>query len=119
MLVRDKFFIGGQWVSPSGKETIDVHNAGTGEVMGRVPAGGAEDIDAAVRAARTAFESWHQVPPEKRAEYLEKISAHLKARGEERAKTFAQECGMPLKMAGRTQAGLPIANFANYAKLLK
>ena len=39
MLVRDRFFIGGQWVAPSGKETIDVHNAGTGEVMGRVPAG--------------------------------------------------------------------------------
>ena len=34
MLLRDKLFIGGAWVAPSGKETIDVHNAGTGEVMG-------------------------------------------------------------------------------------
>ena len=58
MLVRDKFYIGGQWVAPSGKETIDVHNAGTGEVMGRVPAGTDKDIDAAVAAARGAFEAW-------------------------------------------------------------
>ena len=36
MLVRDKFYIGGQWVAPSSKEAIDVHNAGTGEVMGWV-----------------------------------------------------------------------------------
>ena len=40
MLNRDKLFIGGQWVAPSSREMIDVHNAGNGEVMGRVPAGG-------------------------------------------------------------------------------
>jgi betaine-aldehyde dehydrogenase len=119
MLIRDRFFIGGQWVAPSGKETIDVHNAGTGEVMGRVPAGTDKDIDAAVAAARGAFEAWSELPAEKRSEYLEKISAALKARADELARTIAQEVGMPLKMASRIQAGLPIANFANYAKLVK
>jgi betaine-aldehyde dehydrogenase len=119
MLVRDKFFIGGQWIAPSAKETIDVHNAGTGEVMGRVPAGTEKDIDAAVAAARAAFPAWSETPPAARAEYLEKISAALKSRADELAKIIAQEVGMPLKMAGRIQAGLPIANFANYAKLAK
>jgi betaine-aldehyde dehydrogenase len=119
MLVRDKLFIGGRWVAPSGREMIDVHNAGTGEVMGRVPAGNAKDVDFAVGAARRAFESWSNTPADKRAEFLEKISANLKARAEELAKTIAQEVGMPLKLAGRIQAGLPIANFANFAKLLK
>jgi betaine-aldehyde dehydrogenase len=119
MLNRDKFFIDGRWAAPSGKETIDVHNAGNGEVMGRVPAGGAKDIDAAVAAARAALESWRDTPADKRAEYLDKISAGLKARADELAKIIAQEVGMPLKMASRIQAGLPIANFANYAKILK
>jgi betaine-aldehyde dehydrogenase len=119
MLIRDRFFIGGQWVAPSGAETIEVHNAGTGEVMGRVPAATEKDVDAAVAAARGAFESWSQLPAEKRSEYLEKISAALKARADELARTIAQEVGMPLKMASRIQAGLPIANFANYAKLVK
>jgi len=119
MLVRDRFFIGGQWVAPSGKETIDVHNAGTGEVLGRVPAGGAQDIDAAVAAARKALSGWSETPAAQRAEYLERISAGLKSRSDELAKVIAQEVGMPLKMASRIQAGLPIANFANYAKLVR
>jgi aldehyde dehydrogenase (NAD+) len=119
MLVRDKFFIGGQWAAPSSQQTIDVHNAGSGEVLGRVPAGGAKDIEAAVAAARSAFESWSKLSPEARAGYLENISANLKARSDELARIIAQEVGMPLKLAGRIQAGLPIANFANYAKLLK
>jgi betaine-aldehyde dehydrogenase len=119
MLNRDKFFIDGRWVPPAGKETLEVHNAGTGEVMGRVPAGTAKDVDAAVAAARAALDGWRDTPAEKRAEYLEKISAGLKARAEELAKLIAQEVGMPLKMAGRIQAGLPIANFANYARLVK
>ena len=119
MLNRDKFFIDGRWAAPSGKEAIDVHNAGNGEVMGRVPAGGAKDIDAAVAAARAALEGWRATPAEKRAEFLEKISAGLKARADELAKVIAQEVGMPLKMSARIQAGLPIANFANFSKILK
>src|SRR5438034_2116045 len=119
MLVRDRLFIGGRWVAPSGSEMIDVHNAGTGEVMGRVPAGSAKDVDAAVAAARGALDKWSATSPGVRSELLEKISASLKARADELAKTIAQEVGMPLKLAGRIQAGLPIANFANFAKLLK
>jgi len=119
MLIRDRFFIGGQWVAPSSGETIEVHNAGTGEVMGRVPAGTPKDIDAAVAAARSAFGSWSQLSPAQRGEHLEKISAALKARSEELARTIAQEVGMPLKLAGRIQAGLPIANFSNFSRILK
>ena len=52
MLVRDKLFIGGRWVAPSSKEMIEVHHAGTGEVMGEIPAGTEKDVQAAVAAAR-------------------------------------------------------------------
>jgi acyl-CoA reductase-like NAD-dependent aldehyde dehydrogenase len=117
MLIRDQFYINGQWAAASSKETIDVHNAGTGEVMGSVPAGTETDMNAAARAARVAFDSWSQLPVAKRAEYLAKISAGLKQRAEELARTIAQEVGMPIKLAGRIQAGLPIATFANYAKI--
>jgi len=119
MIQRDKFFIDGQWAAPSSSETIDVHNAGTGAVMGRVPAGTATDIEAAVAAARAAFEGWSATPAAARAEFLQKISDGLKARAAELSATIAQEVGMPIKMASRIQAGLPIANFANYAKIAK
>jgi betaine-aldehyde dehydrogenase len=119
MLIRDRFFIGGAWVAPSSQKTIDVHNAGNGAVMGRVPLGDESDVDRAVTAARSALETWANTPPAQRAEYLEKISAGLKARADELAKLIAQEVGMPVKLSARIQAGLPIANFANYARLLK
>ncbi len=117
MANTDKFYINGQWVAPSTKDKIDVHNAGTGAVMGSVPAGGAKDIEAAVSAARAAFDTWSQTPAATRADFLGKISAGLKARAAELSTMIAQEVGMPIKLAGRIQAGLPIATFGNYAKM--
>jgi acyl-CoA reductase-like NAD-dependent aldehyde dehydrogenase len=119
MLLRNQLFIGGAWVAPSGRETIEVHNAGNGQVMGRVPLGDAKDVERAVAAARSALDSWSATAPEQRAQFLEKISAGLKARGDELARLIAQEVGMPLKMSARIQAGLPIANFANYSKITR
>jgi betaine-aldehyde dehydrogenase len=119
MLIRDQFFIGGAWVAPSVKQTIDVYNAGNGERMGKVPLGEEKDIDAAVTAARAALEGWSGGSAEWRAGFLEKISAGLKARADEIARLVAQEVGMPLKLSARIQAGLPIANFANYAGIAK
>src|SRR5687768_9964478 len=118
MLLRDRLFIDGAWVAPSGNQTIDVHNAGNGEVMGRVPLADDKDVERAVAAARSALEKWSATPAEQRAQYLEKISAGLKARADELARLIAQEVGMPLKMSARIQAGLPIANFQNYSKIL-
>ena len=80
--VRDKLFIGGEWVDPAGSETIDVVNASTEEVMGRIPQGTPEDVDRAVAAARGAFESWSQTELVERAELIRAIAAG--ARGAQR-----------------------------------
>jgi betaine-aldehyde dehydrogenase len=119
MLTRDKLFIGGEWVAPSSKQTIDVYNAGNGERLAKVPLGDEKDVDAAVAAARAALEGWSGGSAEWRAGFLEKIAAGLKARADELARLIAQEVGMPLKLSARIQVALPIANFANYAKLAK
>ena len=96
MINRDKFFINGAWVAPSTTETLEVHNAGTGQVMGKVPAGGEKDIAAAVAAAKAALDGWSQTPVATRCDYLQKISDGLKARGAEIAALIAQEVGMPV-----------------------
>src|SRR5258706_7904616 len=99
MLNKEKLFVDGQWIAPSGREMIDVHNAGNGEVMGRIPAAGEKEVDAAVRAARGALEAWSATSPAARADYLQKISDGFKARSDQLAKTIAQEVGLPLKVA--------------------
>ena len=75
--VKDKLYIDGQWVDPAGTETIDVVNASTEEVMGRIPQGTQEDVDLAVAAARRAFETWSQTEMAERAEVLRAIAAGL------------------------------------------
>jgi acyl-CoA reductase-like NAD-dependent aldehyde dehydrogenase len=117
MQVRDRLYIGGQWVKPSGAGIIDVHDAGTGMVMGTVPAGAEADMNTAVAAARAAFDAWSQTPATVRGELLGKIATGLKARSEELARTMAQEVGMPIKLSSRIQAALPIMTFGNYASM--
>jgi len=52
----DTLFIGGEWVPPSSAGRIEVRNASTGEVIGSVPEAAEADVDAAVAAARRAFD---------------------------------------------------------------
>src|SRR3954467_11801497 len=111
LIVRDKLYIGGEWVEPASDQTIDVINAATEEVMGRIPEGTPEDVDRAVAAAREAFPAWSEVPAEQRAEICAAIAGKLQDRQEEIAALIAQELGMPLKLATMIQAGLPIMDF--------
>ncbi len=118
MQLRDKIYINGAWVAPQGKGMIDVHNAATEEVMARIPECNEADANAAVAAARAAFDGWAATPAAKRAEYLQKIHEGMKARSEELGRTIAQEVGMPIKLATRIQVGSPTFTFAMYAKML-
>jgi betaine-aldehyde dehydrogenase len=113
----DKLFINGDWVTPTGKGSIDVINAGTEEVMGKIPEGSAEDADRAAKAAKAAFPAWAATPAATRAGFLQKISEGLAARADELAQLIAQEVGMPLPLSKMIQAGLPTMNFGVYAKM--
>ncbi|HYP54901.1 MAG TPA: aldehyde dehydrogenase family protein [Solirubrobacterales bacterium] len=117
--VRDKIFVGGEWVEPEAAERIEVINPTTEEPIGSIPACGPADADRAVRAARDAFEAWSQTSREERAGYLEAIAAGLGERTDEIAATIAQELGMPLKLSKIIQAGLPTGQFAAMPKLME
>jgi betaine-aldehyde dehydrogenase len=118
MQVRDQLYINGLWAAPRGNKSIDVINASTEEVMGRVPEGTPEDVNAAVAAARAAFDGWAATPAAERAAFLQKIHEGLKARSEEIGKLIAGEVGMPVKLATMIQAGSPTATFGMYARML-
>ena len=62
-LVRDKLYIGGEWVEPAGDGTIEVSTRRPRRSWAAIPEGTAEDADRAVRAARAAFDSWSQHQP--------------------------------------------------------
>ncbi len=116
--VREKIYIGGEWVKPSGAGTLEVINATTEQVMGSVPEGNAEDVDRAVAAARSAFASWSETSVEERASWMQRIAEALGARAEEIAELIAQEVGMPVKLSSLIQAGLPTTTFSSMPQLL-
>jgi acyl-CoA reductase-like NAD-dependent aldehyde dehydrogenase len=112
-------YINGQWVTAQSNETLPVHDSSTEEVMATVPAGTAQEAEAAVLAARAAFDGWAALPVETRAAYLDKVAAGVKARSDEMATAIAREVGMPLKMAKAVQVGGPAWHWGNFAKVAR
>jgi acyl-CoA reductase-like NAD-dependent aldehyde dehydrogenase len=117
-IVRDAFYIGGEWVQAEGRETLAVIDATTEEVVGTVSLGTADDVDRAVKAARAGFEAWSQTSVGERIEALRAITAGLQARAEEIAALVSREVGMPLGLSRMIQAGLPIMSFGSMVNLL-
>src|SRR3954454_17068318 len=112
-IVRDKLYIGGEWVSPSGDGTLEVIDSTTEQVMGSVPEGTAADVDRAVAAARAAVEEWSVVPLDERVAACAAIGQQLAARSAEIAALISREVGMPIELSTMIQAGLPTMDFAS------
>jgi aldehyde dehydrogenase (NAD+) len=86
----DRFFIGGAWVEPSSDATISVIEPATEDVYFRVAAAQPSDMDRAIAAARTAFDSgpWPRLTHAQRAEHLNALSE-----GSSRAPTTSATSG--------------------------
>jgi aldehyde dehydrogenase (NAD+) len=72
-----KLYIGGEWREPSGGKYFESTNPATNKPLAKVALGTAEDVDLAVKAARSAFEDWSKTPGHVRARYLYAIARHI------------------------------------------
>ena len=96
----DKCLIGGRWIAPQTGDTIDLINPSDGSFLAPIAAGGAADIDAAVTAARNAFDnSWSQSTATDRGRILSKLSALILEHSALLAELEALDVGKPLKQA--------------------
>jgi acyl-CoA reductase-like NAD-dependent aldehyde dehydrogenase len=119
MRTYENFYIGGKWTKASGSSTIDVTDSATEEVIGRVPEGTAADVDAAVKAARAAFDGWSQTPVDVRAKYLRDLGASLAGKYAEFVDIITAEVGSPKVFAELVQAGLGVSDWNNYADIVE
>ncbi len=115
----EQLYINGAWVPSTGSETLDVIDSVSEEVMATIPAGTADDVDAAVQAARAAFDGWSQTSGEERAKYLTRISESLGARMDELATVISKETGMVKSLSQIVQVGLPMNSFAAAANVIE
>jgi aldehyde dehydrogenase (NAD+) len=117
-----ELFIGGEWIKPQGSERISVVAASTEEPVGSVPNGTNADTDAAVNAARAAFDDpsgWSSWSSDDRAEALERLAAALAGRGEEIAHRVSLQNGMPISLALQVEAVFPAVLAQYYAGLIR
>ncbi|MEU3617251.1 aldehyde dehydrogenase family protein [Streptomyces sp. NPDC006872] len=117
MKAHDGIYLDGAWRPAAGQDVIEVVNPVDEQVIGRVPAGDAVDVDAAVRAARAALPGWAATPPAERAARLTALRDVLVARKEEIAETVTAELGSPLAFSQAVHAAVPIAVAGSYAEL--
>ncbi|MES1246679.1 MAG: aldehyde dehydrogenase family protein, partial [Actinomycetota bacterium] len=88
-----KQFIGGTWVGAANGETFEDKDPFTGETVALVPAGGADDVAAAIDAAAAAFEAWSATPPAVRQGVFLKAVDLLEQRRDEVVSLLARETG--------------------------
>jgi malonate-semialdehyde dehydrogenase (acetylating)/methylmalonate-semialdehyde dehydrogenase len=107
-------YINGSWVKSKGSTPLDVRNPATGEILAKVPLSTAEDVDAAVTAAKAAFPAWSRTPPVARARFLFKLKALFEKHKEEIAAICTREHGKTLTES-RNDFGRGIENVEHAA----
>ena len=102
---RNAFYVGGQWTAPAGTGRIEVRSPHTEEVIATVPDGTAADIDAAVGAARQAFDAgeWPRMAPEERIAVVQRFSDLYAERMMDLAALITDEMGSPITFSQLAQ----------------
>ncbi|WP_194832305.1 aldehyde dehydrogenase [Nocardia sp. XZ_19_369] len=117
----DSLFIGGRWTAPASTERVQVISPATVEPVGSVPAVARADVDAAVAAARHAFDHgpWPSTPPEERAQVLTRVARLIEERSADLMAALTAEMGAP-QMIAMTLNQIPaVAALDAYAGLAK
>ncbi|MDX2847113.1 aldehyde dehydrogenase [Actinacidiphila glaucinigra] len=107
MIIRDRLYIGGSWVTPSDPDLLlDIRSPHDRSVLGRVAQAADADVDAAVAAAREAFDHgpWPRTDPKERQEVIRRVNALREARSDEIAAAISAENG---SAGWFTRAGQP------------
>lgn len=118
-LVADpKLYIDGQWTEGTALDSADVVNPATEEVIASVPVATTKDVEAAVAAARTAFDSgpWPQMTPAERAAVLLRMADGFENRRAELIELNIAEAGCPRMLAEPLQIGAPLEHFRDLAQ---
>jgi aldehyde dehydrogenase (NAD+) len=117
--IYDSYFAGGSWRPATSGSSIDVVAPRSEEVIARLALASEADVDAAVHAARAAFDhgEWPRLSPHERAAALRRLADGLEARAAELTELAVEEQGFPIWFAQTYMHENPVANLRTYADL--
>lgn len=117
----DRLFIGGNWVTPATTDRLQVVSPYTEQPLAEVPAGSRADIDAAVQAARDAFDTgpWSRSTLEERLDLIRRLSTTFEQNRDVIAQLVTEEMGCPISISRVLQATNPRVILDTYAEIGK
>ncbi|KAF7845739.1 hypothetical protein BT93_L0862 [Corymbia citriodora subsp. variegata] len=93
---HDTCLVNGEWIESKSGKRFDVYDPGNGKVWASAPDMGPDDVDNAVKAAHSAFESYKKVNPRTRAQCLLKWDQLIRQHRDDIAQIVTYETGKPL-----------------------
>ena len=115
-------FVGGEYRPARDGRTSEVVDPSTGETYLRAPVSGPADVDAALRVAATAFETWRDTTPAERSLALLRFADAIDARTQDLVEAESRNTGKPIAMT-RSDEVPPLADelrfFAGAARMLE
>ncbi|EHR50699.1 NAD-dependent aldehyde dehydrogenase [Saccharomonospora marina XMU15] len=116
MRVYKELYIGGRWTTPATDSAIEVVSPHSEQLVGRTPEGGADDLDAAVAAAREAFDNgeWPRLDPAERIAAVQRFADAYRARQDELAELISTEMGAPIWFSQIGQVGATMMALDSY-----
>ena len=119
VLDKRKFYINGEWVSPSKTSDFNVINPATEEPYVTISLGSKDDTNKAVESAKNAFKSWKNTSVEERITLLEKLLQIYKERFNEMTQAISTELGAPLDWASSVQTASGESHIEDFIIRLK
>lgn len=118
---RDTVFIGGAWVKPRSSDVLKVISPFTEQVIATVPSVSREDIDAAVAAAREAFDHgpWPKLPVEERVQAIGRLREIFARRQEDMAQAITAEMGSPITQSRTIQTTVPLMMMDEHSSIAR
>jgi aldehyde dehydrogenase (NAD+) len=113
------FYIDGAWVAPVTSNDFNVINPATEQAVGQISLGSAADLDKAVSAARTAFETYSLTSRDERLELLQNVLSEYGKRKKDLAAAISDEMGAPMSLAGGVQVGTGVLHLRGAIAALK
>ncbi|MEZ4761565.1 MAG: aldehyde dehydrogenase family protein, partial [Flavobacteriales bacterium] len=111
-----ELFINGKWQKPKSGKYFDTINPANEKVLARVAEAGEADVDAAVKAARKAYDTvWSRMPASERAKYIYRIARLLQEKAREFAVIESMDGGKAIRESRDVDVPLAAAHFFYYA----
>lgn len=116
MIDYKKFYINGEWVSPSIPNDLEVINPSNEEICATISLGGLKDTNTAVAASKSTFISWWNTSKEKKLELLNNLLDIYLKRTNEMAQAISVEMGAPIDWATEQQSKSGEGHIKNFIK---